>query len=229
MTSIEGAADRPKLKLIVLGATGATGRLIVTQALEHGHDVTALARRPDAVGVSHPHLTVTRFDVLHPDLDLAGLVARHGAVLSALGSRERRPTTVYSTGVAAMAKVMESAGGGRLLCVSSAGVEIPRRLPWWQRVVMAQVIDRLYRYQYADMVRMESRLRGARLDWTVVRAPRLVDGPPGGPARVSLGDPILDGGSLRRSELARFMLDAVNQPETYGRVAYLASSRRPAP
>ncbi|MFT9093301.1 MAG: NAD(P)H-binding protein, partial [Gluconacetobacter sp.] len=33
-----------EMKILVLGATGATGRLIVSRALAEGHDVVALVR-----------------------------------------------------------------------------------------------------------------------------------------------------------------------------------------
>lgn len=224
--TVQDRTTQPTLRLVVLGATGATGRLIVSQALEQGHHVTALARHPAAVGASHPQLHVVACDVLNSHDDLAPMVAAADAVLSALGSRERRPTVVYSAGVTRMAQAMEQQGVRRLLCISSDGIAVPAGLPWAQRIVMAQIIQRLYRHQYADMARMESYLARSTLDWTVIRAPRLTNGPPTGHTRVSLGAPILDGGSLRRADLAQFMIDAVTKPETCGRLAHLASPRR---
>jgi hypothetical protein len=56
--------------------------------------------------------------------------------------------------------------------------------------------------------------------------PRLTDGPPTGLARVSLDQPILDGGSLRRADLADFMLDAIGRPDTYQHRVHLASPRK---
>src|ERR1035437_3490996 len=221
-------STQPKLKLVVLGATGATGQLIVSQALEQGHHVTALARHSEGVAASHPQLQVVAFDVLNPNVDLDPVVADADAVLSALGSRERRPTTVYSSGVQRIAKAMQDQGVRRLLCISSDGIDVPAGLPWPQRVVLCQIIQRIYRHQYAHMVRMESCLRSSSLDWTVIRAPRLTDGPPMGHTRVFVIEPILDGGSLRRADLAQFMIDAVNQPETLGRLAHLARPRRQA-
>jgi uncharacterized protein YbjT (DUF2867 family) len=91
---------------------------------------------------------------------------------------------------------------------------------------MSQVIQRLYRHQYADMARMEAYLDSVPLDWTVIRAPRLTDGPPTGRTRVSLDQPILDGGSLRRADLADFMLEALDRPDTYRRRVHLASPRK---
>ena len=226
MASLDGSTDPLRLTLVVLGATGATGRRIVAQALEQGHQVTALARHPDELDTTHPKLRVAAFDALAAHDDLASVVAGADAVLSALGSRERRPTTVYSSGVAVVARAMEPGGVRRLLCISSDGIDVPEGVPFAQRVVMSQIIQRLYKHQYADMVRMERYLGRTSLDWTVVRAPRLVDGPPTGHTLVSLCEPILDGGSLRRADLAQFMIDAVGRPDTFGCVAHLASPRK---
>jgi hypothetical protein len=55
MTS-KDRATQPKLKLVVLGATGATGQLIVSQEPEQGHHVTAPARHSEGVAASHPPL-----------------------------------------------------------------------------------------------------------------------------------------------------------------------------
>ena len=53
------------MRLFVVGATGRTGGLVVQQALERGHEVTAFTRRPEAVGLSHPQLHVARGDGLN--------------------------------------------------------------------------------------------------------------------------------------------------------------------
>src|SRR3954467_2653639 len=57
------AAARPA-RVLIVGATGGTGRQLLEQALDRGHTVTALARDPSAVRVEHPRLTVVRGDVL---------------------------------------------------------------------------------------------------------------------------------------------------------------------
>jgi uncharacterized protein YbjT (DUF2867 family) len=52
------------MRLLVFGATGGTGREIVNQALERGHYVTAFARKPERLGISHQRLSVARGDVI---------------------------------------------------------------------------------------------------------------------------------------------------------------------
>ena len=50
----------PVLKIVVLGATGQTGQCVVTQALEAGHDVTAVVRNHAKMTTAHERLKVRR-------------------------------------------------------------------------------------------------------------------------------------------------------------------------
>ena len=74
---------------VVLGATGATGRLVVQQLLERGREVHAVVRSRDRLPVAvkeHPQLTVTKAPVL--DLDdeqMVELVRDKEAVIQCLG------------------------------------------------------------------------------------------------------------------------------------------------
>ena len=74
------------MRLLVFGATGGTGRRIVEQALQQGHVVTAFARDPRKVRLTHDNLRVVRGDVLRPESVEAAVVGQE-AVLSALGVR----------------------------------------------------------------------------------------------------------------------------------------------
>ena len=51
------------MKLIIFGSTGSTGRQVVTQALEQGHDVTAFARSPEKLNQKHEKLLTLTFCV----------------------------------------------------------------------------------------------------------------------------------------------------------------------
>src|SRR5437764_4833073 len=79
------ATPNPK-RVLIVGATGGTGRHLVAQALERGYIVTALARNPSALRIEHPRLRVVRGDVFeYPALEAA--VRAQDAVLSALGHK----------------------------------------------------------------------------------------------------------------------------------------------
>ncbi len=72
------------MNLLILGATGGTGRAQVEQALEHGHTVTAFAREPSKVRTTHPNLRVVKGDILDYGSVEAALQGQDAA-LSALG------------------------------------------------------------------------------------------------------------------------------------------------
>ena len=73
------------MKLIVFGSTGSTGRQVVTQALQQGHDVTAFARSPEKLDLKHEKLQVIKGDVL--DLDaVERAIQGQDAVLCTLGA-----------------------------------------------------------------------------------------------------------------------------------------------
>ena len=89
------------MNLLVLGATGATGRQVVAQALERGHHVTAFVRNPDRLRKPLPE--VIQGDLADPAAVENALRGRD-AVLSALGTRPWRHTDVCSEGTRAIAQ-----------------------------------------------------------------------------------------------------------------------------
>src|SRR4051812_26177451 len=72
------------MKVLILGASGLTGRLLVTRALEQHHEVTALVRDPLKLEVVHERLTVITGDALDKAIVLKA-VAGQDVVLSAIG------------------------------------------------------------------------------------------------------------------------------------------------
>src|SRR6202035_2503978 len=52
-----------RLRILIIGATGGTGHELVRQALEQGHQVTALARKPKKMKLEHPNLRVVQGNV----------------------------------------------------------------------------------------------------------------------------------------------------------------------
>ena len=74
------------MNLLVFGASGGTGSRLVQQALDKGHVVTAFARDPAKIRLTHANLRVVRGDVLQPDSVDAAMTGQE-AVVSALGTR----------------------------------------------------------------------------------------------------------------------------------------------
>lgn len=205
--------------IAVVAATGRTGRIIVEQALAAGHHVTAIARRPDLLGVRHDRLTVRAGDVLSPG-SLKGALAGHDAVVSALGSTGRGPTTVYSDGTAAIVAAMEDTR--RLIVLSSAGVAVPTDAGPGTRL-FAAVLRHVMRHPYADMLRMERLLAATDLEWTSVRPTGLTDRPSTGGPRARIGGTHAVGTRTSREDLAAYILSRLDDPVTF-RTAVAVSS-----
>ena len=197
------------MRLAVFGATGGTGAELVRQALERGHCVTALARRPDAVRIGHRDLHVVGGDVLVPGA-AHRVVAGADAVISALGIGYRRhATTVYSQGTGNILAAMRHAGVERLLVVSTSSLRRPppRQLAEW--LLATLVLHPLLRRPYADMALMEDDVRRSGTAWTLVRAARLTSGRATGSYRTAVGGKLSSCWSISRADLAGYLLDHV--------------------
>jgi len=198
------------MRLLVLGASGATGRLLVSAALDRGHDVTALVRDPARHAIAHPRLRTCSGNALDAHV-VADAVAEQDAVLSVLGTRARTGRVeIYSAGVRAVLGAMSAHGVRRLVVLSAAGVPTldSPAVPWLFRQV---VVPLLARREYADMARMEALLVASDVDWTALRPLWLRNGPSLGNVRVSAQPFAPARWGVRRSDLATAMIDVVER------------------
>jgi putative NADH-flavin reductase len=195
------------MRLLVVGANGRTGRLLVRRALDHGHDVTAFVRSAPAPGSSDPRASTIVGDALSPET-LPPAMAGQDAVVSLLAPRPRRNGRVYVEGTRNLADAAAAAGVRRFVAVSAEGAGVdPRLLPLGYRLVMRiPVVARLY----PDIARMDRDLEGrSQLDWTIVAPAVLTNGPSTGGYRVVAGGVVPGGLSLSRADLAAFLLEVV--------------------
>jgi putative NADH-flavin reductase len=192
-------------RLVILGASGSTGRLLVDQALERGYAVTAVSRS-DPFGPGRDGLKVKRVDVRDRQALRAALIG-HDAALSVIGGTPKQHGRIYSEGTAAIVEALEAAGVHRFVCTSSGGVNpADRGLPLWYRLAIPLFLDDLYK----DMRVMESTVRASGLDWTIVRPAYLTDAPARGKYRVEDGRNPKGGWRIARADLAAFLLDQVD-------------------
>jgi putative NADH-flavin reductase len=211
------------MHLAVVGATGRTGRQVVLQALSRGHTVTAVARRPEALGLRDDRLTLVAADVLDPGALLDPL-AGAGAVVSTLGvGTSRAPTTVYSQGMTNVLHAMQANGVRRLSVISAAPAGPRDEQPFLERRLLMPVLDRVFGATYEDMRRMEALLQASDVDWTALRPPRLVDKPGTGRYRLDRQKPLARSRSLTFADLATALLDSLDSETLYRRAAYVAN------
>jgi uncharacterized protein YbjT (DUF2867 family) len=204
------------MKLTVFGATGATGRQVVARALALGHEVVAVVRRPETVP-SAARLTVRKGDVLDAS-SLVGTVDGADAVISCIGpTKNLSPGTVMSQGVPNIIAACQRAEVRRLVLQSgitlSSGEELSVTDRWAVRV-----LRRVFAKAGDDKAIAERALQASGLEWVLVRAVGLREGPATGrytagpKARVA---PLLP---LSFSDCADCLLRAANEPAWVGRI-----------
>lgn len=198
-------ALRP-MRILIVGATGRTGRMLVARALSRGHQVTAFVRDPSRLTLVHDRLLVVVGDVRKPET-IAPAMADQDAVVSMLSQSTASVVTIFSEGTQALADAAEAAGVRRFVAVSAAPVGVePQRLPLAVRVVL--LLPHLNAV-YADMARMEADLMSRdALDWTIVRPAVLSDGP-GSHFRIEVGELVPGGVTTSRRDLALLLLQVV--------------------
>jgi uncharacterized protein len=109
------------MKIAVIGATGFVGAAILQEALQRGHEVTAIVRHPEKVK-PHPKLRSHKADVQNGD-EVTRSVAGHDAVISAFNPGWSNPD-IYNQqvkGTRAIIDGVKKAGVKRLLFVGGAG------------------------------------------------------------------------------------------------------------
>jgi putative NADH-flavin reductase len=210
------------MNLTIVGATGGTGQQLVRQGLAAGHRITAIARQPQAVTSDDRNLIVVPGDVLDPAWAGAG-IGGADAVLSALGTRQRGPTTLYSRGTAAMAGVMEREGVRRFIGISAAPVAPDPGLSIVERRLVYPLLYRFFGDEYKDLRAMEVVLAGSQLDWTIFRPPRLTGRPGTGRYRTAPGGYLPRARTVSRGDLAAAMLAAITDAGIYRQAVAIAN------
>lgn len=204
-------------RVLIVGATGGTGRQLVEQALERGHVVTALARDPSALHVEHPRLTVVRGNVLdYPSVEAA--VRGQDAVVSALGHKQFfRPTRTLSEGTRNVLRAMETHRVRRFVCETTLGIGASAgRMGLYYTFFVIPVILPFY---FWDKTRQERLIAASSVDWVVVRPGALTNGAKRGGYRQghTVGS-LLWTVRISRADVADFMLNQMSD-NTYLRTA----------
>ena len=211
-----GTSNRPE-RILIIGATGRTGRHLVAQALERGYAVTAFARDPSRLEVRHPRLTIAQGDVLdRTSLDAA--MPGHHAVVSALGHRRYWSLSrTHADGTRHLLEAMRRHGVRRLVCLTSLGLgDSAGRLGMPYNLLVIPLLLPIY---FLDKASQERLIARSDRDWIIVRPGSLNDAAKR--ERVNTGQKV---GSylwtvrVSRANVADFMLNQLTS-DTYLRSA----------
>jgi uncharacterized protein YbjT (DUF2867 family) len=194
------------MKVLIIGATGQTGRQAVEQLLARGDEVTAFVRTPSAVTEVRERLRVVQGHARDADsIDQA--VKGQDAVLVAFGPRSLKKEDVQEVLMRNLITAMKKHGVKRIVNLSAAAVAPTSVDPTLVNLLFRYIlIPLLLRNVFADKLRGETLLFASGLDYVNVRPGRLLNSPARGGVRASF-----DGRGLRfvmtREDLAAFMIE----------------------
>ena len=167
------------MNILILGATGRVGNLILSHALTDNHHVTVLVRNPEKIQMNHANLTIIQGDVLNKD-DIVRVMPGNDLVISALNTDG---TTTLSESMPLIIKAMVNEGIERIITIGTAGI------------LQSRITPNLLRYQSSESKRKSTRaakehhkvfemLKQTTLKWTIVCPTYLPDGERKGEYRV---------------------------------------------
>ena len=212
------------MKIVILGATGRSGSLVLEQALKRGDEVVAYVRNPRGIAAnSSVSVAVGRLDDL-PALKTA--ISGADAVLVCLGTRGKRMSKnvdLMQKSMPSIIKAMEEADVPRLVLLSAYGVgDTARTAGWVARVLYKLVVAAVYK----DKERSEEMLPVSGLKWTILYPVILTDGQPVDAVEVRPMSQVLKVTGMpkvSRANVARVMLDAVRDDRTVGQKLLVSS------
>jgi putative NADH-flavin reductase len=203
------------MKVVVLGATGGTGLEIVRQAMKRGHRVTAFVRSPEKLHAYADSITIKQGSPLNAR-ELEEILGGQDCVLSAFGPRVPIAKTdhhLLRDFATALTTAMMRAQVKRVIVESTAFLFKDSLFPptyLFGRLLFPSVV--------ADAAEMEKVFERSGLHYTLVRPPRLTDGPHGGNYRVREGHLPQFGFAISRADVADCFLNVLDDPQTIKKV-----------
>jgi putative NADH-flavin reductase len=205
------------MNAVVIGATSASGKVLVRKLLEQGHTVTAVVRAPEKMPSEIENLRVVKGDVREKE-SFREAIGKGDIVFSFLGPKGD-VKKIAAQGTQNIIDVMKEKQAQNLIAISVAGIPVKED----QRG--KSLIDGLLRLflkdMYADREAQLDVLRKSGLRWTALRVPRLTDQPASGSTHAFFGRPS-PSMKVSREDLADFMIAEAEIGEWVGRAPIIA-------
>ncbi len=196
------------MRIVIFGATGATGRQLIQQAIAAGHQVVAYARDPSKIDADSERLTVVKGE-LTDEASIEKAVDGADAVISLLGPRGGSNQKPLTRGTQNIVKAMKNSGVRRLIASSTLSVRDPADKPSPTVSLLINIIKTTMHAAYEDITGAAETVRGSGLDWTIARVATLNNGPKTGEVRAGYVGTGQVGLAISRVDLAAFMLNQV--------------------
>ena len=208
------------MKILHLGANGAVGQIALDDLLKANHDVTALVRNASTLQRKHPRLKVVQGEPANA-ADLDSLLAGQEAVLSTLGVRKNKRTTVRTDVARNLVAGMNRHRVRKLVWLDGAGVGsskefVQRSSFFFGRIIMPLLLN----HMYADAAVADALIEKSDSDWVIVRPMSFTNNPKTGnvtviidmsrPARLRL--------RITRADVAAFLVEQLIKDDYVGQM-----------
>jgi putative NADH-flavin reductase len=205
------------MKVLIFGATGKTGSLVVDQALTAGHEVTVLVHDaakfaehsdPASRGIDR-RVAVFTGDATNPTDVRAAMTGQEAVIDTIGGTTPFKAIHLEADTAKVILAEMQAAGARRLIVISAMGVgESAEQAPFWYRYLL---MPTFLRGSTKDKAAMEEEVRTEGIDFVIVRPPMLSDDPPTG--SVTVIGPAEIGHKITRTDLANFLVDQLTSDQ----------------
>lgn len=198
------------MKVVIFGANGKTGTLLIKHALANGHQVVAYIRKAGSIQFENPNLKIIVGN-LNETLKLRDAITGADACISALGGGSlRQRSAEFVKGIDTIITTMEQEVVPRFIYLSSIGAGESKY--YIGQPMRLFIVNALLRVPLSDHNENEKRLMNSKLKWTIVRPGGLTDGPLSGnlvhgSEKIKLkGNP-----SISRENVAAFMISQLHE------------------
>ena len=215
------------MKILLFGATGRSGKLILQKALADGHKVTAIVR--DASDFSDSKATIVEgspydaetVELAMKDCDAVICTLNISRVSDNPWAKLRSPEDLISKSISNALAAMKKSGVKRVITLSVIGIDDPKSLPFIARLFLFKTN---IKYAMWDHARQEKVLAASDVDWTAIRLPMLTD--KGGEAKVlvNMNDDTPLKSAINRQSLSRFVLDILSDSKYYQKIIAVSNA-----
>lgn len=207
------------MKIVIFGASGHIGRIVVSRALGNGYNVTAFVRNPKSFSIKNKNLSISVGDIKNY-AQVANAIKGNESVISVVGNKTRfvvfKNTNVISEGVENITKAMKQHNVKRLLFVSSFGLNESIFFP--EKIFIRTVLKNIF----AELPQQEKMISQSGLDYTIVRPARLTNESTVGEYKAAEGLYIGLFSHISRTAVADFLLEQIENKKFFFKTVTLS-------
>jgi biliverdin reductase/flavin reductase len=197
------------MRVVIFGATGKTGKTLLSKTLSQGHQVTAMVRDVSKINMITSNLKVKQGDVLDK-VAVQTAISGQDVVFCTLGTGlDLSPTTVLSNGTRNIVEAMQAHKVKRIVCLLSGWLFYPTFPPIFKNIT-------------EEHTRQLEILKKSGLEWVAVCPPQITDDPGDQPFRVAIGSLPLGATNISKEDVARFMIAQLKQDFYLGETVGIA-------